>query len=215
MFRGNVDTQLQVSGRGTKFDDIKPTLKGSGRAAVRNGKLVGVNLIRIALDKTKGIPEIGDLIPASLMKRHPELFNNADTDIDRASLTFVLNGIRISTRDLVVQAADYGMTAAGWFDMDKNVDLSGHALLTPQFSKEIVDAKHNVVYITNQDGQVDIPLRISGKLPKPDVSPDLATLAQNATGHLLRQTGKGVVDKLFGSKKGKNNPLDQLKGLFN
>ena len=45
------------------------------------------------------------------MKRHPELFNNADTDIDTASLTFVLNGIRISTRDLVVQAADYGMTA--------------------------------------------------------------------------------------------------------
>ena len=64
MFRGSVDTQVQVSGRGTKFDDIKPTLKGSGRAAVRNGKLVGVNLIRIALDKTKGIPEIGDLIPA-------------------------------------------------------------------------------------------------------------------------------------------------------
>ncbi len=216
MFRGSVDTQVQVSGRGTKFDDIKPTLKGSGRAAVRNGKLVGVNLIRIALDKTKGIPEIGDLIPAGLMKRHPELFNNADTDIDRASLTFVLNGIRISTRDLVVQAADYGMTGAGWFDMDKNLDISGHALLTREFSKEIVDAKHNVIYITNQDGQVDIPLTISGKLPKPDVSPDLATLAQNATGHLLRQTGKGVVDKLFGGKKGKNNnPLDQLKGLFN
>ncbi len=214
MFRGNVDTQVQVSGRGTKFDDIKPTLKGSGRAAVRNGKLVGVNLIRTTLDKTKGIPEIGDLIPASLMKRHPELFNNADTDIDRASLTFVINGIRISTRDLVVQAADYGMTGAGWFDLDKNLDISGHALLTRQFSKEIVDAKHNVIYITNDDGQVDIPLRISGKLPKPDVSPDLATLAQNATSHLLRQTGKGVVDKLFGGKKGKN-PLDQLKGLFN
>ncbi len=214
MFRGSVDTQVQVSGRGTRFDDIKPTLKGSGRAAVRNGKLVGVNLIRIALDKTKGIPEIGDLIPASLMKRHPELFNNADTDIDTASLTFVLNGIRISTRDLVVQAADYGMTGAGWFDLDKNLDISGHALLTREFSKEIVDAKHNVVYITNNDGQVDIPLRISGRLPKPDVSPDLATLAQNATGHFFRQTGKGVVDKLFGGKKGKN-PLDQLKGLFN
>jgi hypothetical protein len=41
-------------------------------------------------------------------------------------------------------------------------------------------------------------------------------LAQNATGHLLRQTGKGAVNQLFGKKKGKNNnPLDQLKGLFN
>ncbi len=151
------------------------------------------------------------------MKRHPELFNNPDTDITRASLTFTLDGIRISTRDLVVQAVDYGMKAAGWFDMDKNVDLSGHALLTRKFSQEIIDEKHNVVYITNEDGQVDIPLRIQGKLPKPNVSPDLATMAQYATSHLVRQTGKDVVDKLFGNKKnGKNNnPLDQLKGLFN
>lgn len=215
MFRGNVDAQFQVSGRGIKFDDIKPTLKGSGRAAVRNGKLIGTNLVLTALDKTKGIPEIGDLIPASIVKRHPELFKDPDTDINTASLTFTLSGIRISTRDLVVQADDYGMTAAGWFDLDKNLDLSGHALLTRKFSQEIVANKHNVVYLTNNDGQVDIPLRISGKLPKPDVSPDIATMAQYATSHLLRQTGKGVVDKLFGNKKGKsNNPLDQLKGLF-
>jgi hypothetical protein len=143
------------------------------------------------------------------------LFKDPDTDINTASLTFTLSGIRISTRDLVVQADDYGMTAAGWFDLDKNLDLSGHALLTRKFSQEIVANKHNVVYLTNNDGQVDIPLRISGKLPKPDVSPDIATMAQYATSHLLRQTGKGVVDKLFGNKKGKsNNPLDQLKGLF-
>jgi hypothetical protein len=214
MFRGSVDTQLQVSGRGTRFDDIKPTLRGGGRASVRDGKLVGVNLIRTALDKTKGIPGVGDLIPPSLIKGHPELFSNPDTDINTASLTFTLNGIRINTRDLVVQAADYGMTASGWFDMDKNVDLSGHALLTRQFSKEIIDAKHNVVYITNQDGQVDIPLEIAGKLPKPNVSPDLVTMAQYAGSHLLQKSGKDVVDKLFGKKKGKDNPLDQLKGLF-
>ena len=215
MFRGSIDTQLQVSGRGTKFDDIKPTLHGSGRASVRNGKLVGVNLIHTALDKTKGIPGVGDLIPVSLIKGHPELFSNPDTDINTAALTFTLNGIRINTRDLVVQAADYGMTAAGWFDLDKNVDLDGHALLTRQFSKEIIDAKRNVVYLTNQDGQVDIPLSIEGKLPKPNVSPDLVTMAQYATSHWLKQSGKDVADKLFGKKKGKNNPLDQLKGLFN
>lgn len=216
MFRGNVDAQFQVSGSGTNFDEIKPTLKGSGNAAVRDGKLVGVNLVVIALAKTKGIPEIGDLIPSGVMKRHPELFNNPDTDITRASLTFTLQGIRISTRDLLVQAVDYGMKAAGWFDMDLNVDLNGHALLTRKFSQEIIDEKKNVVYLTNEDGEVDIPLRIQGKLPKPNVSPDLATMAQYATSHLVRQTGKDVVDKLFGKKKnGKNNnPLDQLKGLF-
>ena len=39
MFRGSIDTQLQVSGRGTKFDDIKPTLQaeaGAQRCATEN-----------------------------------------------------------------------------------------------------------------------------------------------------------------------------------
>jgi uncharacterized protein involved in outer membrane biogenesis len=234
LIQGILDAQLQVSGRGAKFDDIKPTLAGNGRAAVRNGKLIGINLAADALNKTKGLPQIGDLVPASLVQRHPELFSNPDTDINNASLSFVLQGPRITTHDLIVQTPDYGMTGDGWFDMDKNIEMAARLLLTKQLTSEIIAEKKNVVYVTNRDGQVDIPMVVRGKLPKPAVLPDIGELAQRAGTHALQQN----LGKLLG-KKGKglnipflsnggggnapsggnnsnpsNNPLDQLKGLF-
>ena len=211
MIRGILDAQLQVSGKGAKLDAIKPTLAGKGRAAVHDGKLVGINLAKEALKKTKGLPGIGDLVPPGVVERHPELFNSPDTDIQNAGLSFVLQGPRITTHDLSVQTLDYGMTGDGWFDMDKNIDMAAHVLLTRQLTKEIIAEKKNVVYLTNRDGQVDIPMMVSGKLPKPAVLPDIAELAQRAASHALEQN----IGKLFGKKgKGSGNPFDQLKGLF-
>ena len=239
MIRGILDAQLQVSGKGAKLDAIKPTLVGNGRAHVHEGKLVGVNLATDGLKKIKGLPGIGDLLPASVVERHPELFNNPDTDIQSAGLTFVLQGTRITSHDLAMQTPDYGMTGDGWFDMDKNIDMGSRVILTPQLSKEIIAEKKNVVYLTDKEREVIIPMLVRGTLPKPIVVPDVAELAQRAGTQLIQKQGAQALGKLLG-KKGKNlnipflndgsgngagsgnsgnsnppnNPLDQLKGLF-
>lgn len=205
MIRGILDGQVQVSGRGSKFDEIKPTLQGDGRAIVRNGKLIGVNVAADALNKTKNIPQIGDLVPPGIVQRHPELFSNPDTDLTQASLTFALQGPRITTHDLIVQTPDYGMTGDGSFDMDKNIDMSAHLVLTKQLSQEIIAEKKNVAYVTNPNGEVDIPMLVRGKLPKPMVVPDVAVLAQRAGSRLIQQKGQEAIGKFLG-KKGKAIP---------
>jgi hypothetical protein len=106
--------------------------------------------------------------------------------------------------------------------------MNAHVLLTRQLSREIIAEKKNAVYLTNKDDQVDVPMVVSGKLPKPAVAPDLAELAQRIGDQLLNQNGKAL-GKLFKKGKGLNipflsngggkanpssNPLDQLKGLF-
>jgi uncharacterized protein involved in outer membrane biogenesis len=236
MIRGILDAQLQVSGKGADLDAIKPTLAGNGRAHVHDGKLVGINLATQALQKTKGLPGIGDLVSPSVVERHPELFNNPDTDIKSAGLTFQLQGPRITTHDLAVQTPDYGMTGDGWFDMDKNINMTSHVYIAQQLSNEIIAEKKNVVYLTNKDRQIDIPMSVSGKLPKPTVMPDIALLAQRAGTMAIQQQGEKQIGKLLGKKgKGLNipflpneggnapsggntkpssNPLENLKGLF-
>ncbi|HVN27656.1 MAG TPA: AsmA-like C-terminal region-containing protein, partial [Candidatus Binataceae bacterium] len=235
MVQGILDAQLQVSGKGSKLEEIEPTLDGRGRATARNAKLIGINLAAEGLKKAKGIPGIGDLMPEAIVKRHGELFNSPDTDITSAGLTFVLNGPRITSHDLLVQTPDYSMTGDGWFDMDKNIDMAAHVLLNRQLSREIVADKQNVVYLTNPNDEVDIPMQVSGRLPKPNVSPDIGEMAQRAANRLLQQQGKNLGKFLkkgkglnipFLSSDGSNapsgggksnssgNPLDQLKGLF-
>jgi hypothetical protein len=196
--RGSLTGTVHVAGAGKTFDEMKPAFRGNGRVAIRGGKLVGVNVVASALRKVDNIPGIGALIPMAVVERHPELFRNPDTDIDQASLSFLLTGPRISTNDLTVTSADYGILGKGWFDMDKNIDMAAHILLTQQFSSEIAAAKKNAVYLENRDGQIDIPLQMTGTLPKPAIAPDVGQLAQQAASQAMQRKGQKFLNKLGG-----------------
>jgi hypothetical protein len=114
---------------------------------------------------------------------------------------------------------DYSALADGWFDLDKNIDMNAHILLSQDLSRELMSEKKNVVYLANAQKQVDIPVRISGQLPKPSVQPDIQFLAQRAAGHLVQKQAGKLLDKYLGSnsKNGSsgNNPLGgALNKLF-
>ncbi|MGH8012269.1 MAG: AsmA family protein [Candidatus Binataceae bacterium] len=215
--RGSLNASLHVAGTGANFAQIKQTMKGNGRAVLRNGKLVGVNVVAQALNKVNDLPGIGALIPATVINAHPELFKNPDTDLQNASLSYVLQGPRITSHNINVRTPDYSILGDGWFDLNKQIDMTAQILLTRALSNEIVAAKKNVVFITNQDQQIDVPLRITGQLPKPLVTPDVQTLARRAASHavenklggLLRKKGLGgLLDR--GDSEGSN----PLRGFF-
>lgn len=225
--RGFLTGNFQVAGAGSNFDQIKPTLHGNGGVNLKNGKLLGINVVAQALQKVDNLPGIGALVPPGVIAHHPELFRSNDTDIQNASLSFVLQGPRLTTHDLNLAAADYSVLGDGWFDMDKNVDLAARILLSKAFSSELIAAKHNIAYVTDPDQRVEIPLRVIGHLPKPAIIPDVSVLAQRAATHaaerevskLLGKKG-GALGGLLGGGGGKGspqpplNPLNQLKGLF-
>jgi uncharacterized protein involved in outer membrane biogenesis len=215
--RGQLTGQVRAAGRGDTFDQIKPTLSGNGRMAVANAKLIGVNVGAEAMRKVQGLPGIDTLITPAIVARHPALFNSPNTDLTELGLTFTIQGPKITSHDIKAATADYTALADGWFDLDKRIDMKAHLLLSPELSRELMSEKKNVVYLANQQRQVDIPVRISGQLPKPSVQPDIQYLAKRAAGHLMEKQGGKLLDKLLGGKKGSsgNNPIGgALNKLF-
>jgi len=209
--RGTLGGNIKVSGKTGSFDEMKPTLKGNGNLTLTNGKLVGVNVGGQALKKVQNLPAIGNLVPDAVIKNHPELFSNPDTDIQLASLTFVLEGPRITSHDIKVQTVDYNLLGDGWFDMDKNIDLAARIVLSAPFSKELIEQKQEVAFIANKDGQIDIPLQIVGQLPKPQVLPNVTELAQTAANNAAKSQGQKYLGKIFG-KKGLPGGLGKFLG---
>ena len=219
--RGQLTGQVRVAGRGDTFDTIKPTLAGNGQMAVADGKLIGVNIGAQAMRKVQGVPGIDTLLTPTVVARHPALFNSPDTSFTALGLTFVIQGARITSHDIKAATPDYSALADGWFDLDKNIDMSAHLLLSQELSRELMSEKKNVVYLANDQKQVDIPVRITGQLPKPSVQPDIQYLAQRAAGHLVQKQADKYLNKfLGGGKNGKNgssgsNPLGgALNKLF-
>ncbi len=209
--RGSLTGQIQISGNGTKSEQIMPALRGGGKAALQNGKLVGINIVAEALKKSHGIPGIGGLVTPDIVARHPELFAAPDTDISAATLSFTITGPRIVSHDIAIQSPDYKLLGDGSFDADRNIDMKAQVVLTKELSGELEANKKAVVYLTNANGEVEIPLQIVGTLPKPQVLPDLQALAQTAAQHMF----KGKAGKLLGGMLGKKgNGLGGLEKLF-
>jgi uncharacterized protein involved in outer membrane biogenesis len=209
--RGTLGGRIKVSGKTGTFDEMKPTLRGNGNLTMTNGKLVGVNVGGQALKKVQNLPAIGNLVPDAVIKNHPELFSNPDTDIQLATLTFVLEGPRITSHDIKVQTVDYNLLGDGWFDMDKNIDLAARIVLSAPFSKELIEQKQEVAFIANKDGQIDIPLQVVGQLPKPQVLPNVTELAQTAANNAAKSQGQKYLGKVFG-KKGLPGGLGKFLG---
>jgi len=97
-----------------------------------------------------------------------------------------------------VQSTDYSIMGDGWFDMDKNINLAARILMSKGFSDELIAAKQNASFLANTDSQIEIPLRITGQLPKPAVVPDVGILAQRAAGHAVQNQ----LGRLLHGKKG-------------
>ncbi len=209
--RGSLSGNINLTGKTGRFDEMKPTLKGDGKLTLTDGKLVGVNIGGQALKKVQKLPAIGSLVPEAVVKNHPELFRDPDTDIQLASLSFVLAGPRITSHDIKVQTVDYNLLGDGWFDMDKNIDLQARIVLSPQFSKELIEQKKAVGFIANKQGQIDVPLQIVGRLPKPKVLPDVTELAGRAATHAVQGEGQKYLGKIFG-KKGLGGGLGKFLG---
>jgi hypothetical protein len=214
--RGHLSGNLRITGAGRTFDEIRPTLRGQGGAETSDGGLVGVNVVAEALGKINILPGIGAIVPASVIANHPELFKSNDTAIDQARLTFTVYGPRLTSHDIAAYTADYTILGDGWFDMDKNLDLAARILLSRPFSRQLVAARRNAKYLEAQSGQIEIPLRISGRLPKPAVMPDTGTLARRVGSHAIEDQ---LGNLLGGNKSGgpapkSSNPFGQLKKLF-
>jgi uncharacterized protein involved in outer membrane biogenesis len=227
---GLLTGQINASGRGTYIEEIKPTLAGNGRVQIEHGKLIGVNVVGTALKKINSAPAVGTLLTPAMMERHPALFNSSDTDLNLVRLSYVMTGPRMTSHDIMVQADDYNVTGEGWFDMDRNVDLSLRLLMSKQFSSELQAQKKNVAYLEDPDGQIEIPLSIRGTLPHPTIQPDIGFLVQRAAIRAIQEHGSDLFrhylsDQGFGkvmhgggggtsSGKPPANPLSPLENLL-
>jgi uncharacterized protein involved in outer membrane biogenesis len=232
VIRGLLSGQINAAGKGSKFEEIKPTLSGNGRIEITRGKLVGVNVVGSAIKKISGIPAIDTLFTPAIIQRHPGLFSSPDTDLKVVRLSYVMTGPRLTSRDITAQSDDYTVLGQGWFDLDRNVDLSMHVLMSREFSNELQAEKKNVVYLEDQNGQLEIPLLIRGTLPHPSIQPDVQFLAQRAAARAVQQQGTQLLNRYLGNKGlGKylggntgggapsgnpapSNPLAPLENLF-
>lgn len=117
--------------------------------------------------------------------------DSRDTRFERLTATLALGSRRATTDDLVLEAGQVRVEAAGSVGFDRALALRGKAILSPERTASAMQRVRELSGLRNRRGELEIPLTISGTLDAPSFSLDLkAALGRGLQNELRRRLDK-------------------------
>lgn len=194
LLSGTVDAAVALRGATGTWERIRSTLSGDGKVTVRDGRIKDVNIAESVLHAVTGIPGLSTLLSADLRKNYPGLFSTGSTEFDQLVTSLDMVNGRISTRDLVLSASDYAISADGTLGLDRTVDLKAQLVASRKLTHDLVDSVGAINFLTGNSGRVEIPFTLNGDITSAKPRPDGNLIAQA----LQRALIGGIADQLFG-----------------
>ena len=108
-----------------------------------------------------------------------------DTAFERLTGTFDIANGSARTDDLVITARDVRVHVSGRIGADRSLAMRGSAVLSPERSARAITTINELKGMRNAQGQVAVPLTISGSLDAPSFNVDVAAILK-----------KGALDEL-------------------
>ncbi len=194
---GRLDADLSLSGAGKGWATIKRQLRGDGRLDVRDGVIKDVNIAEQVLQNVTGIAGLSNLTSPRVRQKHPALFATGDTQFDKLGGSVRIADGLARSDDLTLAARDYAILGKGTYSLDNQLDVNAELVASKALSDDVSADVREAKYITNEQGKIEIPFRLTGELPHVKPKPDAEFIARALSRAVV---GKGL-DKIFGKGK--------------
>ena len=184
MVLGTAKTSADVHGSGTTQTAIEQSLGGTVQFALQNGDIRGFPMlarINQALGVTEG--------------------SATDTKFESLTGTATLGGGQARTDDLALRAGDVGVTGRGTMGFDQALNLQLTASVSAERAGRLSQALAATKSVQNSQGQIQVPLTVTGTLTAPNISVNVGSLAKQQLqtqlqSKVAKQLPKGLQDQL-------------------
>jgi len=175
---GAMDMDLNIKGRGTRWQTMSKQLNGQGDMLVADGRVVSPGLV-------KGFASF-----LQLANKDEIRFKNFQGDFK------IVDG-KLNI-DSSILSDELKLFPKGSIDLDGTMKLSMDTRLSPQLAARLDSGGKVTRYLTDKDGWSQVPLLISGNYASPKFGLDPKGIQKQASEALGKELGRHL-DKLFGS----------------
>lgn len=189
LLHGTLGAGLDLRGKGLSRPDLRRHLKGTGRIALREGKLTSFGMLK--------------MIAQALEAAGGRGIGEDETPFKALTGTFDIANGRARTEDLKLSSPDFKLTGKGDVMLDLGLDLGVSARISKVVSADMVAKTSNLKYLQNKKGKIVLDLDLGGTLLEPSVRVDSETLrraARKAAKEQAREKGKDLFEKLLNKK---------------
>ena len=199
--RGRMNADMKLAGSGKSWDAIKPTLHGQGNAEVVQGALLNFNIADNVLTGITGVPGLTNAINPSLRAKYPETFTAKDTEFKELKANFDLADSRMNVKNLRMAAADFVVEGNGWADFDRKLDFRATLSFSQRLSADLSQSAREIKYLLNNQGQLEVPFALTGRMPNVKPKPDTRYLGQLVQRGFLRKGSEELQNRFLGGGK--------------
>ena len=199
--RGRMNADMKLVGSGKTWEAIKPTLHGQGDAEVVQGALLNFNIADNVFTGITGIPGLTNAISPSLKAKYPETFTAKDTEFKELKANFDLADGRMNVKNLRMAAADFVVQGNGWADFDRKLDFRATLSFSQRLSADLAQSAREIKYLLNNQGQLEVPFALTGRMPNVKPKPDTRYLGQLVQRGFLRKGTEELQNRFLGGGK--------------
>jgi len=199
--RGRMNADMKLAGSGKSWEAIKPTLHGQGNAEIVQGALLNFNIADNVLTGITGVPGLTNAINPSLRAKYPETFTAKDTEFKELKANFDLADSRMNVKNLRMAAADFVVEGNGWADFDRKLDFRATLSFSQRLSADLSQSAREIKYLLNNQGQLEVPFALTGRMPNVKPKPDTRYLGQLVQRGFLRKGSEELQNRFLGGGK--------------
>jgi hypothetical protein len=204
--RGGINLDLNLAGSGTRWAEIQRSLSGQGQGEIMRGALLDVNVAESALAGLAHIPGLPMLISPRVRNKYPVLFATRNTEFGQLKGSLAVRNGKFQLDNLLVAATDWVARGQGWVGLDQSLNMRTVVLLSRELSTDLIADVKGLKYLTNKEGRLEIPVALTGTLPRVTPQPDLNYVSRQLQRRLV---GEGIEEVTKGLQKPKSPPAEQ------
>jgi len=195
---GIASAKIKVKGQGLFPEALASGLSGEADISVTKAKLKDINVLRTVLDKISVIPGLAEKIEANLPERFKQKLTQKDTVVSDIKLPVVVENSRFIVREAVLGSDEFLFKGKGQAGLDGAYSLEGSFLIPQELSMAMVASVKELQYLLNEEKQIYIPLKVSGKAGALDFRVDAQYIAQKLLTDEAKQQIFKALDKALG-----------------
>jgi uncharacterized protein involved in outer membrane biogenesis len=220
---GRFSVAFDGDAQGADWASISQTINGAGKAALQEGVVLDLNILRLVVEKLSKIPGVSEALNAQLPPQYQQKIANPHTIIPPIEFPVnIQNGV-LFLQDLRIPLDGYEIYGTGQFGLDGTIRCRVHLVIDQQLSAILMQNAQQLSLIADPYGRLAIPVNITGNVQYLRVLPDMDYVISRVvaakgqellSGGLQKALGKGGQTAASGAGTAKSGYDQLLGGLF-
>ena len=206
--QGALGAAMEIRFQGQPASDLLKGLSASGQVSILEGRLSNVNLLRQVFDQMTVIPGLTDSLLARLPPSYSQKLTEQDTSLQPLNLSFTLQNGAVSFREFRVATDSFELAGSGQVGLDGGLGLSAQIFIQPELSAAFIRSVEELRFLADDSQRIVLPVRLSGTIQKPAVSPDLQAFTQKLFSNKAQDLVGDLLNRVLEKKKKKEDPSD-------